>query len=110
MIAEIFVNPLLVFVVVLVVMELKEYGASYGKRQIFFNILMILSIVAALINIPETIITQEKLAFVRMSIIAIALLLGFGDLFHLPKEAVAINAGEIALLSFALCLQASMLL
>jgi len=110
MIAEILVNPLLVFAVVLIVMELKECSATYGKRQIFFNILMVLAIVAALINIPDALYPAEKLAFVRMILITIALLLGFGDLFHLPKGTVAINVGEIALLSFALSLQASMLL
>ncbi|HNR53229.1 MAG TPA: hypothetical protein PKI16_02015 [Candidatus Dojkabacteria bacterium] len=110
MIAEILVNPLLVFAVVLIVVELREHGSNYGKRQIFFNILMVLAIVAAVINLPESLYPAEKLAIARTIIIAIALLLGFGDLFHLPKETVVINVGEIALLSFALSLQASMLL
>lgn len=109
MIAEVLVNPILVFTVILIVLELKEFSSIYGKRQIFFNIVMILLIIIAMTNIPNIVYPSEKLAFARMIAIGIALLLCFGDLFHLPKESVTINIGEIALLGVAISLQFSLI-
>jgi len=109
MIAEMLVNPVLVCTIALIVLELKEHSSVYGRRQIFFNILMILLIIVAMTNIPDIVYPIEKLAFARLIVIGIALLLGFGDLFYLPKASITTNIGQIALLGVAISLQFSLI-
>lgn len=110
MFAQIIINPLLLFAVALIVLELKEHGSTYGRRQIIFNILMVLAIGFAMTNIPDSIISVQKLTNARMFAIAISVLLCFSDIFHTTKESVLINAMEIIILSVALGFQSSLVL
>lgn len=104
MLAQLILNPLLVFVAVLLVVELRDHGKLYKSRQIFFNIFVLLLVVASTIDLPI-----DNVHHVKVLLLSFALLLTFADVFHLPKESRVINIGEIAILLGALGFEATIL-